>query len=166
MSINGHHWETTFSGATDIEVGQVMIALTDKTGDWSNPNFSSGIFSIHDLTDSTKLVLFDLASISPASSSVLTVQDANGTIALLTNTLDQFADPVASTTFSFTHNPCTGFHSPLAAAAGFRTRSSTACGFARLGQQLTCAWSPRPTGRRGWAGFPRFTRAGQSTRST
>lgn len=55
------------------------------------PDFSDSDFKVHDDGDVTKFVRLEISGVSPSTTRTLTVQDANGTIALTANKLSDFA---------------------------------------------------------------------------
>lgn len=78
----------------DIDVfGRVINASSNNPGSITCPTtFSDLSFDISDFDDPTKLVMFDVGGLSPFTTRTLTIQDASGTIAYLSDISATFLD--------------------------------------------------------------------------
>lgn len=81
--------ETFSSGAFP---GTVLMTI-NPTGTIAIPD---NVFLLQNSSDATKQLAFSLSSIATATTRTLTIQNANGTVALLSNSLDQFAPAAAN----------------------------------------------------------------------
>lgn len=76
---------------------QTMV-IQDASGtvaylsDVTSGMFADNLFAVQHFADVTSQVMFDLANISPLTTRILTIQDANGTIAYLSNIETTFVD--------------------------------------------------------------------------
>lgn len=80
---------------TNINIGSSVAGATGtttvRTAVIVNDGNTGNFFAIANVADATKKIAFSAAGITTATIRTLTVQDANGTIAYLGNTLNQFA---------------------------------------------------------------------------
>lgn len=95
-------------GTTDSQT------LSNKTLDNTNViTVQDNNFTVQDNGDTTKQAQLQLSGLTTATTRTLTLQDASGTIAILTNRLDQFAAP--NTDLSIGSNKLTNVTNPTAA---------------------------------------------------
>jgi len=76
---------------SDVSNGVLLVMGAYRSNDVSN-KISDDIFRLHDNADSTKLLDFQLSGITTATTRTLTVQDSDGTIALVGDNLSTFTN--------------------------------------------------------------------------